>query len=506
MNKVSRNACQTAFFWSKACFLLTSSLTPLFELFSGAAYRAHPADAALAVGRRFAGATIVVVGGGGTSSGWTQRVRFGTQGSPALEGTRSCTFRRGSQEWGEHLLRESRATCGWALLVVEQQWQAAVSPSSAASLGGEGVERMLRVRDAVSRFGDDRIAEDAVRAAIDHPTMEGSIVGGVRGALVDSLQREAEANGLRVAGIRISVMCLLERYLARLHSEQASPSRAIVAYDGQSALIVTIRDGAFDTAEGGISYLVNRSPAEVRTQVARRLTAPSSQREWNGKVDIIGATFSFEDGHVPEGVDVRQESDDLILAAVDDAVRHDLRPALQEVRPALPQWIQGVVFTAAVAVVGCIVGAAIHVSDGARLSATIKSDENELALQQAALARARGQIARFAADEGRAKVIGEWVDKNFHAQHLAQAFLSVLPVEVSLDAVSVVAVEGLPQARLKFTMLGSEAAQRGALRAVESRLYHMGYEVGKREDPTLSTSRRGAIVYVWDLILPSFGS
>lgn len=485
---------------------MNSAFSPLLELFTGEAYCPHPGDAALPLGRRFQGKTLVVIGGGGTGVGWTQRVHFDRQGAPTLEGHRSGLFKRGTTEWSEHLAREAMASASWALILIEQQWQAAVAATSAASLGTSGVEQMLRVRDAVSDFGDDRMAEDAIRAAVDHPTMEGSVVGGVRISVLEPLEKEALTNGFQIAGIRIAAFALLERQLARLQRQGESPNRTIVAYDGQSALIVGVRDGAFDTSDGALSYLVNRPPFEVRAQVAKRISSPVSLKDWSGRVEIIGVPFTFEDGQIPEVIDVRHEPDDVLLAAVDERVRHDLRPQLQEMRLALPRWVRGVVYGAVAITAACIIGTTIQLSEAFRLEGKIGEKHAERSLNLAAASAARNRVESLKHEEARAHQIAEWVDRNFHAQALVHAFIVALPTEVSLDALSVQASEGLPQAKVKFTLLGSEDAQRHALRAVEAKLYQLGYEVGKRDDPTSSTTRRTGVVYAWDLILPSFGT
>lgn len=485
---------------------MNSAFSPLVELFNGEAYCPHPADAALSLGRRFQGRVIVLIGGGGTGVGWTQRIRFDRQGIASLEGHRSTLHKRGTGEWSEHLRNEAAATCGWGVVLVEQQWQAAVSATSAASLDASGVEQMLRVRDAISDFGDDRMAEDAVRIAVDHPTMQGSIVGGVRVQVLEALEKDARENGFQVAAIRIAAFSLLERYLARLQKERCSPMRNIVAYDGQSALLVGVRDGAFDTSEGALSYLVNRPPTEVRLQISRRIVSPVGVKDWGGSVEIVGAPFAFEGGRPQDGVDVTQETEDVVLAAVDEKVRHDLRPELHEMRLALPTWVRAAVYGAQLVALACIVGAAIQFSEALRLEGKIAERRAERDLSQAATANARARLEQLKREEGRAHLIADWVDRNYHAQALVHEFLSALPAEVSLDGISVQAAEGLPQAKLRFTLLGSEDAQRGALRAIEERLYHLGYEVGKRDDPTSSVSRHGGVLYAWDLIIPSFGT
>ena len=485
---------------------MSFAFSPLLELFNGEAYCPHPADAALSLGRRFQGRSIVVIGGGGTGTGWTQRVGFERQGTPLLEGHRSGAFKRGTSEWSDHLLREAKGTSGWALILIEQQWQAASSATSTASLNSTGVEQMLRVRDAVSDFGDDRMAEDAIRVAVDHPTMQGSIVGGVRMLVIEPLEREARANGFQIAGIRIAVFALLERHLAKLQKKGDSPTCTIVAYDGQSGLIVGVREGAFDTSDGALSYLVNRPPFEVRVQIAKRISSPSSLRDWNGRVEIIGAPFSFEAGQMPAGMEVRHEPEDVLLAAVDEKVRHDLRPELQEMRLALPRWMRGAVYGALLFTITCVLGTTIQLSEAFRLDGKTSAKRAERDLQLSAAAGAKNRVDQLKKEEVRAHQIADWVDRNFHAQALVHAMITALPTEVSLDALSVQAAEGLPQAKLKFTLLGSEDAQRGALRAVEEKLYQLGYGVGKRDDPTSSTTRRAGVVYAWDLILPSFGT
>jgi hypothetical protein len=132
-----------------------------------------------------------------------------------------------------------------------------------------------------------------------------------------------------------------------------------------------------------------------------------------------------------------------------------------------------------------------------------KKAERERLAGETALSKS--QLAALRREQTRAQRIGEWVDKNYHAQALLQGALTALPFEVSLDALTVQASEGLPQTKLRFTLLGSEDAQRAALRSLEAKLYQLGYEVGKRDDPILSTTRRGGVVYAWDLIIPRFG-
>lgn len=483
----------------------TSPLLPLLELLNGAAYRAHPGDAALSPGRRFAGRTLLVVGGGGTGLGWTQRICFDRNGEPSSSCARSKQFKRGTEEWTAHLGSEAGKTCGWAVILVEQQWQAAFATSSGASSGASGVEQMLRVRDAGTQFGGDRLSADAIRVAIDHPTMEGSVVGGVRAALVEQLEREALSQGLQVAAVRVSALCLLEQYFAELAVRQVSPPHSLVVFDGQSALIVGIREGAFDAGEGGISYVVNRTPAEVRSQVLRRIGAPYSVKEWGGRIDVIGSSFCSEGEAPPPGVELDTRSSDLVLSSVGGNVRHDFRTELHELRGAVPRWIRPMVAGSLLLIIACAAGIVFHVCEGIRVEQRADLARTERAANDQAASRARNRIGAIKQEELRARRLADWVDRNYHAQALVHSFLSALPLEVSLDAVALQAAEGLPQARLKFTLLGAEEAQREALRSIEKRLYVMGYEIGRRDDPVPATSRHGGVIYGWDLILPNFG-
>jgi hypothetical protein len=486
---------------------VTNATAPLIELLNGGAYRPHRGDAALPLARRFAQQQLTIIGGGGTGSAWTQRVLFDDEKGALLQGRRSAAFKRGTVEWAQHLANEAQATCGWAILLIEQQWQAAASLSSAASLGGSGVEQMLRVREATSAFGDERLSEDAVRVALDHPTMEGSIVGAVRAVTIEPLQQEAKASGFQIAAVRVGVFALLERHLVRLQREGASPSRSLVVYDGQSALVIGVRDGAFESSEGGVSYLVNRAPSEVRTQISRRLGMAQMARDGGGKVDWIGVPLSSEDaGSLPAGVEVVFRPEDVLTAIVDDDVKHDFRTDLQEMRTALPPWVRMAVWGALCLTFACTVGIAALLLQGTRTSARAEEQMRLGSEHRSARDEARGRLVKLNHEEAEARLLAQWLDKNYHTQALLHAFLTVLPAEVSLDAVSVHASEGLPQGKLSFTLLGSEDAQRHALRAIESKLYALGYQIAKRDDPTAAQHRRGSIVHTWNLIFPGLGA
>lgn len=483
-----------------------NATSPFLELLTGAACLPHPGDAALSIGARFRGRTLVVIGGGGTGIGWTQRVGVTRQELPATSGPRSACFKRSSPEWAEHLRSEALATSGWAVLLIEQQWQAAFGATSSASLGGTGVERMLRVRDAVPDFGDDRLSEDAIRASIDHPTMEGAVIVGVRRGVLEPLLREAEGSGFQVAAVRIGVACLLERHLGQLQKQRQPPERTLVAFDGQSALVVGVREGGFDASEGGLSYLVNRAPGDVRGQIAKRIRNAAGSPGRSENVDILGSELSLEPGPADEAIAIRHLPAEVVTAAVDETVRHDLRPDLRELRRALPRWVRTACVAALLAGMVALIGTAVQAAEALHLRQSAAAARAEKQVEDASAGVAQRRAEALNQESARAQDLAEWVDRNFHAQALIHGFIAALPVGVSLDAVSVQAAEGLPQAKLRFTLVGSEEAQRAALRSVEAAVYQLGYEVGRRDDPTPATTRREGVVYAWDLITPDFSS
>jgi hypothetical protein len=485
---------------------MDSPLQPVFELINGEAYRPHPADAGLALGRRFAGQRVVLVGGGGCGSGWTQEVIFDRGGTPSLAGGRSGSFRRGSAEWLQHLRALSAGGDRWAVGLVEQQWQAALAEVSAASLGGGAVERMLRVRESVEQFGDERMAEDAVRVAVDHPTMEGAVVGGARTLVVEALQKEMLAGGFRIAAIRVPVLALLECHFAQLQGERLSPTESLVVHDGQSALVIAIRDGAFDGAEGGLSYVVNRPAGEVATQVLRRLGGASGSATPAVKACVVGVPLSESPGAAANRIQLSLAACDPCLAAVDARVTHDLRLDLRELRPALPRVARGLVLGGLGLALVALSGASVAAFGAVRLERAQAASARVLRAHEDVAAEARTRLRQSEREAVRARDIADWVDKNYHAQALAQAILLALPPEVSLDVLTLTAAEGLPQAKVRFSLLGSEPAQREALRRVEEGMYRLGYDVARREDPGVSVSRRGAVVYAWELIIPNFGA
>jgi hypothetical protein len=163
------------------------------------------------------------------------------------------------------------------------------------------------------------------------------------------------------------------------------------------------------------------------------------------------------------------------------------------------------VFGSILLTAACAVAIVFHVYEGLRVEQRTDLARAERASNDQVASRARSRIAAIRQEELRARRLVDWVDRNYHAQALVHSFLSALPLDVSLDAVGLQAAEGLPQARLKFTLLGAEEAQREALRSLETRLYGMGYEIGRRDDPVPASSRHGGVIYGWDLILPSFG-
>ncbi len=480
-------------------------LRPALELISGAAYRAHPGDASLPLSRRFQNAVVLVVGGGGTAFGWTQRIQF-ERGVAKFEGPRSVVYKRSSPEWTQHLSSEAKQTMGWAILLVEQQWQAALAKCSASSLGARGVEQMLRVRDATADFGDDRISEDAIRVAVDHPTMEGAIVAGIRPSLLELLESEVRAAGFSIAAVRISTFALIERHLAQLECRRQSPDSNLVAFDGNSALLVGVREGAFDSSEGALSYLVNRSTSDVRAKLLKRLAASGPTREGAVVATVVGVCAGLLTRENPDAMRVATIEQDPILSALADDVQHDLRLGLEEMRTALPRWSRFAFAGGAAVALLAFAGIGVEVTAALQLQREIRSDQTVLARLRADHEKSVARAVSLRKQEGRARQIGEWVDLNFHGQALLHRVLESLPPEVALDTVSVQVAEGLPQARLKFVLVGTEDAQRGALRTLEAGLYHLGYEIGRREDPAPYPQRRGAVFYAWDLLIPNFGS
>jgi hypothetical protein len=478
-------------------------LDPLVELFNGKAFKPHPGDAALPLGKRFAGQVIVVVGGGPRA--WTQRVCFDGQGQPALTGPRSLAMKRGSTEWGQHLKNEAALTAGWAVLLAEQ-WQAAFASASAASVGGNRVEKMLRVREHASQFGDERISDDAVRVAFDHPSMDTSVVVGVRATNVEQGCRDLVENGFQIAAVRVAVLAYLERHLAALQREQQALERTIVATDGQSALIVGVCNQAFDTTEGGISYCVNR-PSDLSSHVLERITKPERVVAWGGKIDLIGPEMPWSAETLPAGIDLRQlAAPEPALCAVDGAVFHDFRIDLEESRGALPAWMRPAFLGVFLLVCACLFGLAFQLKSGLYLEGRIGQKTAEATMNQQAAGAARKKIEGLKKEEKRAQQIGAWLENTYHAQNLVHSFLKAIPADVALDGMEITAAEGTPQLKLKFTLVGNEDSLAIASRAIETRLYELQYEIAQRDDPVSAAQRRGGVTYGWTIIMPTFGS
>lgn len=478
-------------------------LDPLIELFSGKAFKPHPGDAALPLGKRFAGQVIVVVGGGPRA--WTQRVCFDGLGQPSLAGPRSLAMKRGSAEWGQHLKNEAVSTSGWAIFLAEQ-WQAAFASASAASVGGNRVEKMLRVREHASQFGDERISDDAIRVAFDHPSMDTSVVVGVRATNLEQGARDLVENGFHVAAVRVAVLAYLERHLSGLQREQQALERTIVVTDGQSALIVGVCNQAFDTTDGGISYCVNR-PSDLSSHVLERITKPERVIAWGGKIDLIGPEMPWSAETLPAGIDLRQlPAPEPALCAVDGAVFHDFRIDLDETRGALPAWMRPAFLAVLFLVCACLVGLAYQLKSGLYLEGRIGQRTAEITMNQQAAGAARKKIDGLKKEEKRAQQIGAWLENTYHAQSLVHSFLKSIPADVALDGMEITAAEGTPQLKLKFTLVGNEDSLAIASRAIEARLYELQYEIAQRDDPISAAQRRGGVTYGWTIIMPTFGS
>lgn len=480
---------------------MASILDPVGELLTGKACKPHPRDGALPLGKRFAGQTIVVIGGFGSKGLWSQRVKF-AGGQPQLVGERSLVMPRDSAEWGSHLSGEAQQTSGWAVLLVEQQWKAASALSSGASTGRNRVEQMLQVRERTSQFGGDIIERDAIRVAIDHPEMDTSIVVGIRESLLNQWTRETVEHGLQIAAIRVASVAYLEQYLATLLVEHRPLERSVVATDGQSALTVGVDNHAFDTTEGGVGYVVNRV-ADLGVRVLEKITNAEKKKTWAGKVDLFGPAELWA---LP-GVDVRQNpAVEPAMIVVDNAVMHDFRLDLQETRSALPRFWQPAFFGALLLCVASIVGICWQVKSGLDLVSRIGAVSAETQSHEEAKLTARAAIDSLLKEEKSARQLGTWVENNYHAQALVHAFLQMIPANVSLDSFEITATEGSPQLKLKFGMAGTEDALAVTTRAIEARLYEMKYEIAQRDDPIAATQRRGGVIYSWVLITPTFGS
>ena len=474
-----------------------------FELVNGAAYRPRPSDPTVPLSRRLEGQTVLVLALARDRAA-TQLVRFESGRSSRIGESRQFAARDRGELVRAVAAEAARANVAWAVVVLTLGWQAQIAPRAARQPGDAAFDRFRVLRDEPELLVSQPKA-DFVYAAVDHPTLDRSIVFSCRRKDVDDMLADVAAAGLRVAGVRLGVASQLEHWF-NCHRNHAL-DRDLLVTDGMSVLLVNAFEGDLvAVGHGGregspVPRQASARPAEVPRDLARFLRDNGDRPvRYLGPPELLdGAIVGAE-----LCAQVLKESEDAtamdgVVAALSDCVTHDLNPGVHAERSALPGCWRKWVWSA----LGCelLLLLALGVLTWSALVARWRTDAELRAIRisndRAAVHRREGE--RMRAERTQAEAVRSWIGANYHAQRLLVDVLGSLPPGVALESFSAHLDEGSPQMALEFVLVGGDEAQVATARALEKTVLGLDFQIGERSVPV--PAGRG-LSYRWRLIMP----
>ena len=483
----------------------SSALATLIELATGRAHRVHPGDVTRSLGERFAGETLLLVMLAREKAA-TVRIGFEADGQARIGETRQVAG-RGQGELARVLQAEARATgARWGLAVFALGWQAVLG-TRALRPGPEG-RPFDRFRLALEQpeLLCAQPQADALYTGVDHPTLDRSVVFSLRRREVEDVLQDFRAAGLDVAGVRIGVAAQLEAWLAA--RGPAAVEHDLLVSDSLSVLLLQVEHGEFRAPTGAAAGMDARPrqasarPNETSADMIRFL-----RDQARGAVCFLGAnelTAVVQAGIAETAIELARAPEgswqDAVSAVLAPDVRHDLNPDLREERgPLAAAWRKYIL-------AGLATAAVLLAIIGVNLWQIVRAEWDQ---QEAVATAARQQQRREHADQALAGLQQErqlaerirwWAAHNYHAQPLAHNLLRTLPADVGLERLSAHLEESSAQMTLEFTLLGDEAAQVAATRALERAVMERALQIGERHPITPTT--RGAL-HRWRLLLPA---
>ncbi len=482
------------------------STTPLAELLTGTAHAAHPTDITAPLGLRFAGRTILAIHVA-LDKAATVRVTFANDGTPRLSGIRNIK-QRSAAEFVETLRAEAHATrAEWAVIVMATGWQAVLGQRAARAEPSEAASPFARhkLMFETPEIVVPRAQVDRVYAAIDHPTLDKSIVFSLKRREVEQLCTDVRKCGLGIAAVRIAVAAQLELWLAT--QADAGLTRDLLFTDGLSALLLNTDQGDFVPPRGAVAAEQPRQsvqrPSAIEEDIARFMTANSGRSvTFIGPEDLCVAVKK----QAPDVEIVRPPASpahDTQHVALMPPVQHDLNFEAREVRPALPKsWRRIVVGYTAVASLLAVV-AAINTAYAVRVgydSYQLEKDAAQRAIDRDADAATTNTII---GDLAEATATRAWIAANYHAQRFTYHLLKEIPANAALEKLLVELKDN--QVTLTFVVLGDQDTQLGTHRAIERAIKDLRFKIGGEELPVGAPGAAHAVQYRLHIIVPDAG-
>lgn len=478
--------------------------TPLGELLTGTAHEAHPADLGSSPGQRFAGQSVLVVHVA-LERAATVRVTFDTAGKPCVGGIRNIK-QRSTPEFGQTVRAEAAAIqARWAFVVFATGWQALLGQRAARADVHESGPSFARHRlmfetpEAVA----PRAQVDRVYTAVDHPTLDRSVVFSLKRSEVETITGELTRCGLGLAGIKIGVAAQLEAWLAA--EGEPGLERDLLLTDGLSALLINTEQRDFSPpAAGGVEAEQPRQsvqrPSAIEEDIARFVAANSGRR-----LAFVGPEELWSNlRQASADLDVTRaaggDAHDSQAAALASSAHHDLNIEAKEVRPPLGRSVRRITLGYAVAVLSLAALAGANAITALRLGVESYRLETEVARCAAASVSHATAIGKLASDYQDVSRWRNWVSANYHAQRFCARVMREVPAAAALDKLQVEMRDG--QLFLTYVVLGDQDLQLETHRSMERALTELRYKIGGEELPTLTSAGSRAVQYRLHLIAP----
>ena len=480
--------------------------SPLGELITGTAHEAHPTDVTAPLGARFSGRTILAVHIA-LDKAATVRVSFGADGTPRLSGIRNIR-QRTTSDFAETLRAEAHAThAEWAVIVMATGWQAVLGQRAARPEPNESASAFARhkLMFETPEVVVPRAQVDRVYTAIDHPSLDKSVVFSLKRREVEQLCTEIRQCGLEIAAVRIAVAAQLELWLAS--QSEAGVARDLLLTDGLSALLLNTEQGDFVPPPGAIAAEQPRQsvqrPSAIEEDITRFITANAGRSViFIGPEELCAAVKQqARDVEIIRPPD--HPAQDTQYAALLANVRHDLNFEAREVRPALPKAWRRLTYAygafAAVLAVVTIINAIYAV----RLGYDSYRLEKEAAQRAVDSEADATTSAKIVADLASATGLRSWVAANFHAQRFTYHLLKEVPANAALEKLTVEMKDG--QIALIFVALGDAETQLATHRAIEKAIKDIRFKIAGEDMPVTATTSNHAVQYRMHIIAPDAG-
>lgn len=473
--------------------------SPLGELLRGTAFSPHPLDVGIPLAVRFAGQSVVLLMTARERAA-TVRVRVGKDGVTHFEGTRQV----GSRVKGElvSVLRAEARACGasWVVVSLGSGWQAQfASRALRCGHGGDEVTAHFQLREEPGLFVP-KPNGDCLLAAVDHPTLDRSLVFSVKRREVETLAEDVKEAGLGLAAVRIGVASQLESLFAARGAEACLQD--VMVTDGLGVLLVAMQKGDFCPPSelsgdgGGVPRQCSNRPGDLAQDVARLQRDNVGRPLWFVGPEEMESLARVGTGEVRILESVRLDAGQATFHA---GVMHELHPSLVRCRPPLGRRVR------AYGMGGLLCGLLLWVGATAGFVMDWVNESGiEIALSEQRTQQGRERLANervelCLAKQAKAMRHLEWLRLHPRSELLLMRLLAGLPEEVALERISAQVDEGGRQMSLEFHLLGGEPGQEQAMRSVEQALLGLGYRIGERSAPMLA--QRGSL-HRWRLIIP----